>query len=183
MQRVSPEVLRDIFCYEPDTGKLFWKERAIKYFPTGRPSPEANMKRWNKRHAGKEVTNSYAGYLRPAIFGKPTRAHLIIWAMVHGYWPDLQVDHVNGNSLDNRLCNLRLATPAQNKANRGANRNSSSRHVGVSWIKAHQKWRAQIEYGGRNHHLGYFTTEDEAASVYQARAVAVRGEWARRAEE
>jgi hypothetical protein len=91
-------------------------------------------------------------------------------------------DHVNGDPLDNRTCNLRLATRGQNGANAGPNRLKSgktSQYKGVSWATAKNKWLANIHVNGRTRYLGRFDDEKEAARVYNRAAVEAWGEFAR----
>jgi hypothetical protein len=96
----------------------------------------------------------------------------------------LDVDHRNGNPLDNRKENLRLATRAQNQLNKGprstyAGKTPSSRYKGVHWYKRKRKWQVQIQVKGNRHNLGYFTDELEAAKAYDRAALDLHGEFAR----
>lgn len=78
----------------------------------------------------------------------------------------IQVDHINHNTLDNRRCNLRLCTPAQNSQNRkGAYRTSKSGIRGVSWYAPGRKWRATITVNYRQISLGYYDSLEEAAKA------------------
>lgn len=90
-----------------------------------------------------------------------------------------ETDHINGNTLDNRRCNLRYATPSQNQANRRKQRNNTSGYKGVTWIKRTQEWRAQIMLNRKRHHLGYFETKEEAAQAYAQAAKKMFGKYAR----
>ena len=76
-------------------------------------------------------------------------------------------DHVNGDTLDCRRSNLRIATPAQNAQNQGS-RGGSSEHRGVTWDKSRQKWMATGMLDGRRKTIGRFDTEDEAAEAAAA---------------
>lgn len=91
-----------------------------------------------------------------------------------------EVDHIDGNPLNNQRENLRLVTHAQNLRNKKAHSGSTSHFKGVSWDKASNKWRACI-YGERNTtvHLGRFVSEEEAARAYDAKARELYGEYAR----
>jgi HNH endonuclease len=76
------------------------------------------------------------------------------------------VDHINHDTLDNTRENLRLATRAQNQANRRKNAVSASRFKGVSWDALKQKWRVRPTVNGKKTDFGYFTDEQQAAEVY-----------------
>lgn len=93
--------------------------------------------------------------------------------------PQSIVDHVNGNGLDNRRANLRVATLAQNQANCLPRKHNTSGYKGVAWGKVVQMWRAQIGGGdGKRKHLGYFATPEEAAKTYDKALIERFGEYA-----
>ncbi len=87
------------------------------------------------------------------------------------------VDHINGNVLDNRMCNLRLATKQQNTQNNEAGRKGTSKYPGVSWYKKLGKWRAAISIKNTKKHLGYFQCELEAARAVKKAALKQYGEF------
>lgn len=76
-------------------------------------------------------------------------------------------DHISGDRLDNRRSNLRIATRAQNHQNRHATR-GTSQHRGVSWDPARQQWKAQATLNYRNHFIGRFNSEEQAAAAAAA---------------
>jgi hypothetical protein len=90
-----------------------------------------------------------------------------------------QVDHEDGNGLNNQRSNLRPATAAQNQGNQKRPRNNTSGYKGVSWHKRRSKWTAKIGVSGKRLNLGYFDDPAEAARAYDAAAIAHFGEFAR----
>lgn len=93
------------------------------------------------------------------------------------------VDHINGNSLDNRKCNLRVGTRVENNMNRPANktrrgRPTTSPYKGVSWDKRRNKWAARIGHNYKSICLGYFDIPEDAARAYDSKARELFGECA-----
>lgn len=89
-----------------------------------------------------------------------------------------QVDHINGDSSDNRLENLRLATNTQNARNRGKSKHNTSGYKGVFWHKATNKWTAQIGVDRKRIYLGIFDTPELAHRAYCEAAKVYHGEFA-----
>ena len=75
---------------------------------------------------------------------------------------DKEVDHINGNTLDNRKENLRVADRTQQSQNTASRKNSSSKYVGIHTHKLTGKWRAQIKVNGKVKSLGLFSSEESA---------------------
>jgi len=93
--------------------------------------------------------------------------------------PDgMQIDHVNGNGLDNRVANLRLCTATQNQRNAVKRANGSSRFKGVDWNKRQKKWRARITINKRTILIGRYCDEFRAAKAYDKKAIELFGEFA-----
>lgn len=87
------------------------------------------------------------------------------------------VDHANGNRLDNRKCNLRLCTKAQNGWNQGPQKTNTTGYKGVSRTP-NGRYTSQIRHLGRKHHLGIYPTAEEAHEVYCLAADLLHGEFA-----
>lgn len=86
-------------------------------------------------------------------------------ALTNGEWPSEFVDHINGNTGDNRICNLRLATREQNRQNIN-HPSTKSGVLGITWNKRANKWQAQIKKGNKNFYLGVFDSIDIAKEAY-----------------
>jgi hypothetical protein len=107
--------------------------------------------------------------------------HIVIFMhhLILGDKEGLYIDHINGNGLDNRRCNLRHCSHKQNMANRYGNSNSSSKYKGVSWHKDKEMWCAYIFENNKLNHLGYFINEHEASLEYNKNAERVFREFAK----
>lgn len=79
---------------------------------------------------------------------------------------NVQVDHINGNKLDNRRSNLRLCSKTENTRNRKIQYNNKAGYKGVHWHKSAKKWKAQISVNGKVTHLGLFSNKITAAKAY-----------------
>jgi hypothetical protein len=116
------------------------------------------------------------GYLQISIRNRTYYAHRLAWLYVHGTWPVHQVDHINGNRTDNRICNLRLATPSENQCNMGVKKHSQ---VGIKGVaKVNNRYRAVIRKNCVRYHLGYFSTPEAASAAYSAAAARLHGDFA-----
>lgn len=98
--------------------------------------------------------------------------------LLMGSKPGYEVDHINQNGLDNRRANLRFATKTQNRANVKRRKDNSSGYKGVSFSSRLGKWRAYIQQGGKQKHLGFFKDKVEAAHVYNDAAIQTFGDYA-----
>jgi hypothetical protein len=87
-----------------------------------------------------------------------------------------QVDHINGNKLDNRRENLRLATPAENTRNRKPPKYNTTGYKGV--CPGEGRFKSYIQVSGKQAHLGYFDTAEDAARMYNFWAKDIYGEFA-----
>jgi hypothetical protein len=103
------------------------------------------------------------------------RMHRVILAAAD----DLQVDHRNGDGLDNRRANLRTATKAQNMHNRRPNNNSTSAYKGVGFYKTSGKYRARIMVNGKQRTLGLFATPEAAHAAYCNASAELHGKYGR----
>lgn len=135
--------------------------------------------RWVTRIGGSKKIN-YAG--RDTNNRIRVTMHRIIMSRVLGR--DLlsteMIDHINTDGLDNRRCNLRLATGSQNRANQSIQRNNTSGYKGVTYRKDTGKWIAQTKINGKRVHIGCaFDTAEEAHEAYCKKMVELHGDFFR----
>lgn len=123
--------------------------------------------------------NKYAK--RKTLGGKTKRKtiymHRLIMNALSGL---LDIDHKDGNFLNNRRANLRFCNDSQNQRNKHAKKiNALSNYKGVSWHKRNKKWIANLVFNQKLIHIGYFKKEIEAAKAYDKKAKELFGEFAR----
>lgn len=157
-----------VFTVDFDKGLLFWKE-----------PPKNHLQRKGDLAGficiGKGKNKSY-WHIRA--FGRTFKRARILFYMAHGRWPSPVLDHINGDALDDRLCNLRECTRAQNAANSKPRRNRTHLPKGVT---AHEgKYRARLTVDGRTRLLGVFETADKAQKAYEQARRESYGEFAPR---
>lgn len=158
----TQEQLRQFLHYDPDTG-VFTRLRAYR-----------------KRHADKVgkpagCLNKATGYVQFYVCGGLRYAHRMAWIYMHGPIPEgARIDHANQRRDDNRACNLRLATHADNLRNCKVRTDNTSGHKGVHFDSSRGKWAVGIG----NRKLGRFDTLDDAIRARRAAAEAEFGAFA-----
>lgn len=137
--------------YDPITGHITWKVKK-------------HNQSLNKKHAGFIGVN---GRHEVVILGHHIMVHRAAWACMTGKWPLKQIDHIDGNPLNNKWENLRLANASENRQNlRKCMSNNVSGYLGVNYRKESGKYRARIRLDGKLHNIGTFDTAEEAYNAY-----------------
>ena len=141
---VSIEELRARFVVRPQDGRLL---------STG----------LMRTSAGTEVGGkNYQGYWVVSVHGRPVMAHRVVWALTFGEWPKHQIDHINGDKSDNRICNLRDVSPKTN----AENRRIRNKH-GLQGVRNRGgKWMTQIVVNGKQTYIGTFPSAMDAHLAY-----------------
>ena len=163
------DVVEHLFTYDAESGQIAWKSVVG---PRGRVGDEAG---WLHKRWGYRVVEWRENGMR-----KRTYAHRLAWRLYYGSWPPdgMQIDHINCDRLDNRIANLRLATPQQNRMNERP-RGDLPKGVSLYRQNGYEYWRARIKLGGKQQSLGYYKTVEEAKAAYDAAAPKMFGEYAR----
>lgn len=165
--RADPSQTRanELFNYDRDTGILSWKiDRS-----------------WNAKAGMVAGTINNSGYYQIRVDGRIALYHRIAWIIENGSIPrDLFIDHINGNSLDNRICNLRTATEVNNKANVHLPRKDKtcSKYKGVRYYARTRKWTSEIMHNKKRLHLGCFNSEIEAYAAYRMAKISLNSNYA-----
>lgn len=162
---ITAELVRSLLIYDPLTG-IFTRRVDRKRFKAGTPAGRAHNR----------------GYFQLDVLGHRFLAHRLAWMYVHGQWPTHQIDHINGIRSDNRLANLREATPAENSANkvRLSPRNTSG--VRGVYRQRNGLWRAQIAKNRRVFYIGTYKAKADAAKARDEAAKRLYGEFYQPAE-
>jgi hypothetical protein len=154
--------IEEYWGYDPATGRVYWHRDYYRF------------------KKGQDVGTPDKGkYLKAQFDGQMLYLHRVAWRLHYGTWPPRHIDHVNADGLDNRIDNLRLATPSENSCNRRIQSNNNSGFKGVSFKLSHKKWSATIWKQSKKIHIGYFDTPEEASEAYKTAAKWYHGEFAR----
>ena len=150
MSKIDSTRLKDFLTYDPKSGQFYWKINRGYHIKVG------------------DVAGClhHNGYIVISIEKQQHQAHRLAWLYVYGEYPKHYIDHINGIRSDNKIQNLRDATQAENCQNLKKPRGQSG-FLGVS-IDTFRKnrWKSSIKLNGKNIHLGWFKTPEEASQAY-----------------
>ncbi len=153
MNALTAELVRHQLDYDPDSGKLTWRNSTSNRVNLGMEAGCLDGK----------------GYRSIHIAGRKERGHRLAWLYTYGQLPEEQIDHINGDKSDNRIANLRLATDSGNRQNmRRARRDSTSGIIGARYDRRRGCWNAGITVDKRHYWLGRFGSAEEAHAAYLA---------------
>lgn len=151
-------------------------------------APETGAFTWRISCGSQKIGNVVGSLSRGVSLGDPTyicikinkkkhKAHRLAWLYMKGNWPQNQIDHANGNSLDNTFSNIRECSQSQNLGNRKRNKDNTSGYKGVRWNG--WSWVAIIGFQGKYLYLGSFTDPVRAHQAYMQKAKELFVEFAR----
>jgi len=149
MSQLTQDTLKSLLTYNPETGVFTW------LVDRGRGVRAGNI-------AGGDDGR---GYTRIRINTIRYKAHRLAWLYVYGRFPVKHIDHINRNTSDNRIVNLREVDDAQNAQNKKTYCNSKSGVRGVRWHTQFLKWHVRIMVNGKQNSLGLYDSLEEAIIV------------------
>jgi hypothetical protein len=148
IRQLTYERLIELLTYDPETGIFLWRD-----------------KKNSRRSSNVAGSLNLSGYQQIQIDKKIYLAHRLAWLYVYKRLPEMEIDHINGNPSDNRIVNLRDVSSRVNKENR---KKARSDNVGglLGAFKIGNKWKSSIGVNGKQIHLGYFLTAEDANNAY-----------------
>lgn len=150
----TQQYLHETFDYNPEIGLFYRKKKLSNITKPDKPL----------------LAGTKDGRISIRVNGKTYRAHKLAWLYVYGEWPE-EIDHINNDGTDNRICNLRKATRSENTCNRRLQSNNKSGYKGVSWCAEKNKWDARVGVKNKIILLGrHEKIEDAIKAVNEARA-------------
>lgn len=152
------KTLHKLLVCDAEEGKLYWRTRDVSLFKR-----DSDCASWNIKYAEKRAFKTRSnGYRTGVIFDKHYSAHRVIFAMHHDKWPYF-IDHINHDRADNRINNLRDASPSENQKNTKMQTNNTSGYTGV--IMERGLWCARITVDGAFKNLGRYKKLEDAISA------------------
>lgn len=166
MKKISINILNAYLKADFEAGTLIWRPRHICSFLMAK-NPQRMCASWNGRYANKPAltADNGVGYKWGSISNSLYLTHRVLYAMFHGHWPEIEIDHINHDRSDNSISNLREVSHSENCKNTSLRKSSKSGITGVCWHKAAGKWWAQTVADGVHYHIGLFEDKDEAANA------------------
>lgn len=162
MSGITQSRVRELLNYDPESGELCWR-----------------ISRGNRIPAGKVIKCvGNHGYIVVRIDGVLHLAHRIIYLYMTGNFPERFLDHVNGNRTDNTWANLREASLFENSQNTKIRSDNRSGIKGVYRPRGKDFWIARINYKGQHHHLGVFSTKQDAGEAVRGARDALHRQFA-----
>lgn len=149
------EKFNSVLIYQAETGRLMWRCDLGRNKTAG-------------REAGAVRVAKHTFYRCLSLHKKDYLAHRVVWLLSTGTWPANDIDHIDGDGLNNRFTNLRDVVDSENCKNARQRRDNTSGITGVHWNKRTLKWHAAIGVDGKSRHIGVFDKIEDAAAARKA---------------
>jgi len=158
----SVDLLNEWISYDPDSGEFTWKKSPNNLVNAG---DKAGF--YEKR-----------GYRIINLNKKVVKAHRMAWAITYGYFPTLEIDHIDNNPSNNKISNLREVDRSKNQMNARVPKNNSSGHKGVHYCNPKSKWIASIGHNKKKICIGHFDSFEDALLARKKAEKEIHGEYA-----
>ena len=158
----SLENLNKYFTLDESTGTLYWKVQKANCVKVGSVVGHVNPR----------------GYSIVKLDGVTVRLHRIVYKMYHGVEPEGELDHIDGDKLNNNPENLRLASRHQNNQNIKKQKNNTSGFKNVYWVPKIKKWSVTIKAFGKIYRFGAYLNIEDAAKVAETQREILHREFA-----
>jgi hypothetical protein len=159
---MSVDKLKEWIAYDPINGEFIWKK-----------SPHHSVKAGDRAgHMEKR------GYWILQVNRNTIKGHRAAWAITYGYFPTLEIDHIDNNPSNNRIDNLREVDRSKNQMNSKPPKNNSSGVKGVSYCNPKKKWIAAISINKKKICIGHFNRFEDAVQARMKKEKEIHGEYA-----
>jgi len=155
------QYVREALTYNKLTGILIWNTRPRSHFDSDRTRNILNGKLAGTE-AGTIVNHKGKNYKSLGLNGKSYQVHRIIYLLMTGSFPKADIDHIDGNGLNNLWANLREVSHQENQKNMKLPAHNTSGTIGVYWNKRSKRWLACIGVAGKQKYIGMFLDYDLA---------------------
>lgn len=146
---ITQAILKENLNYDSHTGIFSWKKSNNGRIKVGDV-------------AGSETTK---GYLHIGLKGKIHKSHRLAWLYVYGSMPTKEIDHIDGDKLNNKISNLRQVSRSENMKNVKVRKNNTSGFCGVYWKGELNKWMVLIQSFGKTKYIGIFSDLSDAVKA------------------
>ena len=161
---IDLNLLNHLFTFDMKNGKVFWKN-----------PPKLHPRMLGKEAGAKRLSGKNKYYCRIKINKKAVLRSHIIFYVANGFKAKPCIDHINGNSLDDRPCNLRQATITENAWNHKFRKKSNNLPMGIRFQS--NKFIARISHNKHQIHIGSFNKLDDAVNAYKQKRIELYGQY------
>ena len=151
VMKITADVARTLFQYDPQSGIITWRVKRRRVNPGD--------------EAGCVVHSHGKPYRSINTYGRGYMSHHIAFLLTTGAFPDRELDHIDGNGLNNKWHNLREVEHVENQHNRRRGSNNTSGHVGVVWHKRDKTWHVFVNVQKRQIFVGCFRDLTDAVAA------------------
>lgn len=167
--KTAPNIdrLKNILNYDPDSGIFTWKVKTCRKVTIGKEAGAIS-----------KANPLAAPYLVLNFDGTRYKLHILAYFYMTGKWLPGNIDHEDGNTLNNKFLNFRIATRKEQNTNKAKHRDGVCKYKGIHFNKRTNRYVAEIMNNRVKYHLGSFDTQEEAAKAYEIKSKELHKEFA-----